>query len=374
MRGPRRWSPPMSAPAIAASRRRSCSRPSRSSTCPARTSASACISPPTPTAANSACGRTSPFRCRCDYLASPAAGRPQGFCYLGPVFRHRGDAAGGIPAGRHRILRPRRQGRGRRRDAGARPRSHRALRHRQAGNPHGRRRRCSPALVAALDLRAGLEAPAGQGLQPQDHSRARPRPAGAQRRQRAAGIPGRAGGAGRLRSEGARTRWSPTCCRSPASPRSAAARSARSPTASSNRRRSAPATTLPRETRALIERFLAIAGDPDEAAAELRALAAEAMTSALDPALDLFESRTGFLAARGVDVGAHPLLDRVRPRPRLLHRLRVRAARSGAAPSGPLVAGGRYDGLLTRLGARAPIPAVGFAVWIERLAGGGGAA
>ena len=32
-----------------------------------------------------------------------------------------------------------------------------------------------------------------------------------------------------------------------------------------------------------------------------------------------------------------------------------------------LVAGGRYDGLLTRLGAAAPIPAVGFAVWIDRL-------
>src|SRR5204862_1195259 len=27
-----------------------------------------------------------------DYLASPQAGRPAGFCYLGPVFRHRGDA------------------------------------------------------------------------------------------------------------------------------------------------------------------------------------------------------------------------------------------------------------------------------------------
>src|SRR5262250_1022846 len=24
-----------------------------------------------------------------DYLASPAAGTPRGFCYLGPVFRHR---------------------------------------------------------------------------------------------------------------------------------------------------------------------------------------------------------------------------------------------------------------------------------------------
>ena len=36
------------------------------------------------------------------------------------------------------------------------------------------------------------------------------------------------------------------------------------------------ATTLPRETRSLIEKFLAIAGDPDEAAVELRSLAASA--------------------------------------------------------------------------------------------------
>ena len=131
------------------------------------------------------------------------------------------------------------------------------------------------------------------------------------------------------------------------------------------------ATTLPRETRTLIEKFLAIAGDPDEAAAELRALAASAGVG-LGPALDLFESRTGFLAARGVDVG----------------RIRFSTAFGRgldyytgfvfelhdpmSAPNGPLVAGGRYDELLTRLGAKAPIPAVGFAVWIERVAGGGG--
>ena len=29
----------------------------------------------------------------CDYLASPQAGTPQGFCYLGPVFRNRGAAS-----------------------------------------------------------------------------------------------------------------------------------------------------------------------------------------------------------------------------------------------------------------------------------------
>ena len=133
------------------------------------------------------------------------------------------------------------------------------------------------------------------------------------------------------------------------------------------------ATSLPRETRTLIEKFLAIAGDPDEAAAELRALAASAGVD-LGPALDLFESRTGFLAARGVDVGRIRFstafgrgLDYYTGFVFELHN-------PAAAPNGPLVAGGRYDELLTRLGAKSPIPAVGFAVWIERVAGGGGAA
>src|SRR5436305_490152 len=29
-----------------------------------------------------------------DYLASPAAGKPQGYCYLGPVFRYREQGPG----------------------------------------------------------------------------------------------------------------------------------------------------------------------------------------------------------------------------------------------------------------------------------------
>ncbi len=129
-------------------------------------------------------------------------------------------------------------------------------------------------------------------------------------------------------------------------------------------------TSLPRETRNLIERFLAIAGEPDEAAAELRALAQEAGI-VLDAALDLFESRTGFLAARGVDVGRVRFstafgrgLDYYTGFVFELHDAQAR-------DNGQLVAGGRYDGLLTRIGSRAPIPAVGFAVWIERLAANG---
>src|ERR1051325_11616376 len=34
-----------------------------------------------------------------DYLASPAAGKPAGFCYLGPVFRYRPNAPGEFAQG-----------------------------------------------------------------------------------------------------------------------------------------------------------------------------------------------------------------------------------------------------------------------------------
>jgi ATP phosphoribosyltransferase regulatory subunit len=130
-------------------------------------------------------------------------------------------------------------------------------------------------------------------------------------------------------------------------------------------------TRLPRETRALIERFLAVRGDPDEAASELRALAADAKL-ALAAALDLFETRTGFLAARGVDVRALNFatafgrgFDYYTGFVFELHDPRGK---------GPLIAGGRYDALLARLGAREPIPAVGFAASVEELAACGGPA
>ena len=99
---------------------------------------------------------------------------------------------------------------------------------------------------------------------------------------------------------------------------------------------------LPHETRTLIEKFLAVSGDPDDAAAELRALTAAAGIE-LGAALDLFESRTGFLAARGVDVGKITFstafgrgLDYYTGFVFELHD-------PASPPNGPLVAGGRYD-------------------------------
>ena len=128
---------------------------------------------------------------------------------------------------------------------------------------------------------------------------------------------------------------------------------------------------LPKETVAAIERFLAIAGDPDAALAQLRALAADAKLKISD-SIDLLEQRIGFMAARGLDIAAIRLstafgrgIDYYTGFEFELH-----AKGNGAEP---LVAGGRYDGLLTRLGSPTPIPAVGFSVWIDALAQAGSA-
>jgi ATP phosphoribosyltransferase regulatory subunit len=122
---------------------------------------------------------------------------------------------------------------------------------------------------------------------------------------------------------------------------------------------------LPRDALALIKRFLAIAGDPVGAIAQLRALAGDAKLD-ISAAIDQFESRVGFMAARGIDTDAMRFstsfgrgLDYYTGFEFELH-----ANGNGVEP---LVAGGRYDGLMTQLGAASPIAAVGFSVWVDAL-------
>ena len=236
----------------------------------------------------------------CDYLASPEAGSPQGFCYLGPVFRDRGAMpAEFLQAGIESFGRPDKAAA----DAEMLALGLDATAHYGIASPEIRMGDVGlfAALVAALDL-----APAWKRRLVKDFNRKTSLAHDLDVLTLSSASNSRSIRACSPRSRAPiprpRTRWSPICSRSPASPRSAAARSARSPSASSNRRRSARPTRCRARRAPLIERFLAIAGDPDEAAAELRALAADAELS-ISAALDLFESRTGFLAARGVDVG-----------------------------------------------------------------------
>jgi ATP phosphoribosyltransferase regulatory subunit len=305
----------------------------------------------------------------CDYLASVDAGQPQGYCYLGPVFRDRGPASPEfIQAGIESFGRA---------DAAAADAEMLAL-GLEATSHYGL---SAPeilmgdvalfsALVAALDL-----APAWKRRLIKDfnrksnlaHDLERLALAARDKRPEYEGVLAALAGAD---PKGAHALVSDLI-----SIAGVAAVGGRTVDEIAERflEQAAFSSALPQETRALIERFLAIAGNPDQGAAALRALAVDAQL-ALGPALDLLENRTGFLAARGIDVariefstGFGRGIDYYTGMVFELHDPATRVV-------GQLVAGGRYDGLLTRLGAPAPIPAVGFAVWIERIAACGSAA
>jgi ATP phosphoribosyltransferase regulatory subunit len=123
---------------------------------------------------------------------------------------------------------------------------------------------------------------------------------------------------------------------------------------------------FPAEKRAIIERFLAIESDPDQASSTLRLLARDAKLD-LTAILDKFDARLGFMAMRGLDVaslrfgtGFARNLD--------YYTGFVFEAHEKDEPEGkPLAGGGRYDLLAKSLGAQEAIPAVGAAIWVDRL-------
>jgi ATP phosphoribosyltransferase regulatory subunit len=120
------------------------------------------------------------------------------------------------------------------------------------------------------------------------------------------------------------------------------------------------------EKRKALEAFLTISGDPDEAATKLRALAADARLD-LSQALDAFERRNGFIAARGVAI-EETRFSAAFVRDFDYYTGFVFEARDAARPDArPALGGGRYDGLARRLGASDDIPAVGAAIAVDRL-------
>jgi ATP phosphoribosyltransferase regulatory subunit len=95
----------------------------------------------------------------------------------------------------------------------------------------------------------------------------------------------------------------------------------------------------------------------------LRALASDAGLN-IDAAIDQVESRTGFMAARGIEPRRISFATSFGRGVDYYTGFEFELQRKGGG-DGPLIAGGRYDGLMTQLGATTPIPAVGFSIWIE---------
>jgi ATP phosphoribosyltransferase regulatory subunit len=124
------------------------------------------------------------------------------------------------------------------------------------------------------------------------------------------------------------------------------------------------------EKRKVLESYLAVSGDPDAAARKLRRLADEANLD-LMRALDGFERRNGFIAARGVPI-EETAFSAAFVRDLDYYTGFVFEARDAARPEArPVLGGGRYDGLARRLGASQDIPAVGAAISLDRLPNGG---
>jgi ATP phosphoribosyltransferase regulatory subunit len=299
-----------------------------------------------------------------DYLASGTAGEAAGFCYLGPVFRHRGDApaefvqAGIESFGRHDTAAA---------DAEMFALALEATAHYGIATPEIRMGDVGvfAALIAALDL-----APAWKRRLVKDFNRAGSLAHDLDQLVSDATIerPDYQGVLAALAGSDPKAAHAlVTDLLSIAGINAVGGRSIGEIADRFLEQAALGASSgLPRATRALIEQFLAVNGDPDEAADALRTLAEENELD-LSAALDLFESRTGFLAAQGVDVSRIKFstafgrgLDYYTGFVFELHDGAQRLDRH-------LVAGGRYDNLLSRLGAVEPIPAVGFSVWIDRL-------
>ncbi|MEX6505121.1 ATP phosphoribosyltransferase regulatory subunit [Jiella sp. M17.18] len=115
----------------------------------------------------------------------------------------------------------------------------------------------------------------------------------------------------------------------------------------------------------LLNAFLSIDCPLDEAGDRLAELAASAKLE-LGRALTIFETRNLALQAAGVDLAAVRYLAAF-GRPIDYYTGLVFEVRAPGSAD-PFAGGGRYDRLLTILGAEGPIPAVGFALWMDRIA------
>ena len=125
-------------------------------------------------------------------------------------------------------------------------------------------------------------------------------------------------------------------------------------------------SSVPKAAAELISSFLAVSGTPQEGIARVRALAEGAGVS-IDEAIERFERRLDLTAKAGVDLSRAHFATGF-GRNMAYYTGFVFEFRVGAlGPDAMICGGGRYDKLLSALGADGTVPAVGCAVGIERL-------
>jgi len=129
-------------------------------------------------------------------------------------------------------------------------------------------------------------------------------------------------------------------------------------------KRELTSVVLPESALAALRAFLAIDVPLADASATLARFAEDAGLT-LGSALDRFSTRAEAIAGHGL-AGQAVRYDAAFGRPLDYYTGLVFEISAAASPR-PLVGGGRYDRLLTLLGAKSPIPGVGFSVWLDRI-------
>ena len=115
-----------------------------------------------------------------------------------------------------------------------------------------------------------------------------------------------------------------------------------------------------------INAFLKISATPGKALAQIRKLL-KASPKQVQAAIDKLEKRLALMADNGIDLKKAKLTTEF-GRTFEYYTGFVFEVRAGKARTKErIVSGGRYDQLLTELGAPKDVPAVGFAIWTERL-------
>jgi len=123
------------------------------------------------------------------------------------------------------------------------------------------------------------------------------------------------------------------------------------------------------EKREILLKFLEIGGDPDRSLEALHHLSKEAGLD-LTKSLNAFETRLGFIAARGIDVAQLIFATNFSRNLDYYTGFMFEAQDLSHPEERPVFGGGRYDHLLQSLGAVEQIPAVGAAIWLEPLQNG----
>jgi ATP phosphoribosyltransferase regulatory subunit len=125
---------------------------------------------------------------------------------------------------------------------------------------------------------------------------------------------------------------------------------------------------LDERAQAVLGRFLGIVGKPSLVLDDLKSLARDEKLG-IDASVEGFEKRAEGLARRGIDLER---LDFAADFGRRLDYYSgfVFEIYDQALPAGQqVVGGGRYDRLMPLLGAKSTVPAVGFALWLDRVKG-----